>query len=696
MNGERNDANSLLSGSAAEFKECTESFKFTRDFDLYLDMLNLLKNEYLIIMCLKNTTGQCISEKTIEKIRQLGFVNYTAEPDMKYAGISYNGRIVYDSASATDKPPISVDVNVRKRNFCVSFEGKEAEIKIDGTDMSLNDKGINIMVYDCKNSELTDVSCYDASEEGPDSLQKMPEFYHRNPYYDKQYIDSHIFVSEKYKDSITLPIRRSYYSNRKLNVQEIERGIFLPRKFMNGGTYGGVCDENFNFIAGHQILNPRSHKRDDDRHISGSYEVQQEDIVFIDETVLYGGSLIEHPGHLITESFADRLWWLVRNPDSDIKIAVEIIWGKSVWSMKYNSFVTEFFDAFGVSRDRLIVIEKPTQFKKIIIPDQSAIPLNYCFPYEFTDEYIKVFQHITKRLTPGKYRKIYLTKSKTYKKTVIGEEFFTDFFENKGFKIVNPEDYTLKEKAELMYGADEVVTIDGTNSLFTVFCKPSTRLTILTRRLDFWDTPQQLITEAAGIKDFFLVNTVGNFLDNFSDDPFGVYSSGLTAVYASEEFRKYVKYVYNEELDVTPEESLKSILYEYISYFPVYYSDPTATHCLQNMKVSQILQSMCEVVLGKGIDELFPDFSTHDEQRLKKLEKRLHEENRLHENKIKLLSERAKEFIEENAALKRSLAQLEAEKQQLLEKNAELTAYMTEINSLLDSLEAGNGTTDGE
>lgn len=662
--------------------------RFVRDFDLYLDILGALKKEYLIIFCIKNTTGQRIPDTAAEKIHKLGFLNYTAEPDMKYAGFSYNGRIVYDSASPLDKPPLSVDVNIKKTNFCVSFEGKEAEIKIDGENRSLKDKGLNILVYDCEKSEIKDVSCFCAEEDDPDYHRKLPEFYHCNPFYDRQYIDSHIYVPERYKEMMSLPLRRSYFSNRELKVREVENGIFLPRKFSDG-AYGGICDEGFNFIAGHQVLNARRNNRDDDRHIMGSYEVPSEEIEYIDETVLYGGTLIEHPGHLIVECFADRLWWLVQNPDSDIKIAVQIIWGKSVWSMKYNSFVAEFLDAFGIPRDRLIVIEKPTRFKSVIVPDQSSIPLNYCFPYEFTKEYILPFQHITKRLTPGKYKKIYFTKSKTYKKTVIGEEFFIDFFEKKGFKIIDPEEYTIKEKAELMYGADEVVTIDGTSSLFTVFCKPTARLTILTRRLDFWDTPQQLVTEALGIKDFYLVNTAGSILDNFSDNTFSIYSSGLNTVYATEEFRKYVKYVYNEELEITPEESLKSILYEYISFFPVYYSDPTAERCLREMKVSHILQSICEVVLGKEMNEIFHDFSTQDENRLKNLKERLEKDNKLHEEKIKQLTEKAKEYIEENASLKNTLAQLEAENQQLREKNSELSAYMAEISTLFDALEAG-------
>ena len=673
-----------------------DELKHTRYLDAYLDMLNVLKNKYLIVLCLKNTSGQAISEAAAEKIRSLGFSGFTAEPDMKYVGVIGNSSVVRDISSAADEQPLSFELSVSKTKVFISFEEKEAEIKIGGKDHSLNDKGINIVVYDLKKSEVVDVSCCNMSE-------GRPEFYHRNLYCDEQYIDTHIYIPENHKDVAALPIRRSYFSPRSLNVREVERGIFLPtqlvyepdeetdetfHKVPHLRSYGGVCDENLNCIAGHQLLNPRNISMEN-RNIWGSYDVQPENITYIDETVLYGGTLIEHPGHLIAECFADRLWWIAENADSDIKIAVEIIWSKSPLTSGGISFVREFLDALGISEDRIIVIEKPTQFKKMIVPDQSAIPLNYCFPYDFTSGFIKPFQHITKRLAPGKYKKIYLTKSKATKNNIIGEEYFIDFFEKKGFKIIHPEDHTVKEKAELMYGADEVVTIDGTSSLFTVFCKPSVRLTVLTRRTECWNTPQQLINEALGIKEFFLVNISGSFLDSSADgDVFNNYALGMMLACATKEFARYVKYVYNEDLDITPEESLKKYSYDYLARFPEYYSQPIYFSIVNNIKITDILRNMSEVFWGKELDTSGLYFVTDDEHDIKKLKIQLQEEKETNAEKIKQLSEKAKEYIEGNVGLKQAIAQLESENQKLREKNSELSSYMAEISSLLDALEA--------
>ena len=686
---ESKQSNSLLT-----VEECLKNFRLTRDFDLYLDMLNRLKSKYLIILCLKTATGQSISGKTAEKIRSLGFSNFTAEHEMTYAGVLHNGDAICNSSSKTFETPRSYDGTVPKGKIYISFMDKETEIKINGKEQSLNDKGINIVVYDLKSSKAEDVSVYNTAD-------GKPTFYHRNFYYTEKYIDTHIYMPESFKDEVTLPLRRSYFSPRSLSVREVERGIFLPSKRIREldeygkeaytfRTLGGICDESFRFVAGHQIHYTRG-EFGDDRHITDSYNVPPEDISYTDETVLYGGTLIEHPGHLITECFADRLWWLAENPNSDIKIAIEIIWSTHDWTTGNISFVKEFFEAFGISEDRLIVIKQPVQFKKIIVPDQSSMPLNYCFPYDFTSEYIKPFQHIKEQLTPGKYKKIYLTKSKLHNKSIVGEEYFIDFFEKKGFAVINPEDYSIKEKAELMYGADEVVTIDGTNSLFTVFCRPTVKLTILTKRMDYWDTPQQLITQALGIKEFYLVNISGNFLESFSDNAFVNFSRGLVFTYASKEFRKYVKYIYNEELDITPEESLKKYFYDYLTYFPKYYSDKRYFRIVRNIKMANILRSMSEVFSGKGLDTSDILFISDDEFKIKELEHLLQEEKETSAKKINYLTEKAKESINENASLKQTLAQYEAENLRLRKENSELSAYMAEISQLLDALEAGGG-----
>ena len=663
---QNNETVPVQNSTVMSIDKCLDDLKYTRNFDLYLDMLNVLKDRYLIILSIKDTQGSKISESVIQKIKKLGFINYVAGPRRMYIGIANKGNIVFDCAADKPEMPVSFSGEIENIKLFVSSKswltGNAAEIIIDGVDWSLNERGFNFVVYDCEKLETADVSTCD-------SFLGKPTFFHRNLYLSDRYFDSHIYMPEKYMTSITQTMKRSYFSNRKLTVQEVERGIFLPNANVGGKAYGGICDENFNFIAGHQVFSPENGYT---RHINGSYSVQAKDIDYIDETVLYGGTMINHPGHLITECFASRIWWFVKNTDSDLKIAVATIWDNDLTrSSEYKNFVEQYLNVFGISEERIVFIKKPTQFKKIIIPDQSAVPLTQYYPYEFTTEYAQVFEHIKKQLSPAKYKKIYLTKKQADKKNIIGEDYFIDFYKKRGFEIINPEDYTIKEIAELMYGADEVAALEGTNCNFAIFCKPTVKLTLLARMYYYYEFCQQLINESVGIKEIYLVNISGNFINR-------TFALGLTLLSVTEEFKKYVKDVFNETVDITPEESFNNCLYEYLTYFPEYYSDTRMFNKIKNLKMLDILKGMSEVFLRKEFDTSNLDLSTNESD-LQKQVKNLTAQK-------KSLADQLNTLTEENKNLRSIIAQNEIRLAQFQSDQNKLNAELLEVHRQKDGI----------
>ena len=652
-------------GKALTFDECLDNLKHTRDFNLYLDMLNVFKDRYLIILSIKDTSGSNISEESVQKIKNIGFTDYTTESPKMYIGISNNGKVIFNHASDDQATPIYFKGMVENVKLFVSSKssycGNTAEIIINDEDCSLNERGLNFVVYDCEKTEVVDASSYDAH-------LGTPPFFHRDLYFSDQYIDSHIYMPKKHMGHIAQILKKSYFSNRKLSVREVERGIFLPNRRIKGKTCGGVCNEKFNFIAGHQDLLPDNGPH---RHISGSYSVKPEDIDYIDETVVYGGTMTNHPGHLIIECFADRIWWFVKNADSNLKIAVTSIWDTLLTkTSKYTNFVEEFLNAFGIPKERIIYIKKATQFKKIIIPDQSAIPFHQVHPYDFTSGYIQVFKHITNQISPAKYKKIYLTKKQTDKKNVMGEDYFIDFYKKRGFEIISPEDYTIKEKAELLYGADEVATLDGTNSLFAVFCKPSVKFTVLARQ-GYYDNPSQPLTNAvAGIKEYYYVNVSGNFINRH-------FFNGLLLICVTDEFVKYVKRYFNEDLDITPKESLKNCLYDYLAYFPTFYSsDFEFFDSIKNIKALEIMQSISEIFLDKDFDTSKLDLSTN-ESNLQNQVKDLTAQKSTLTTEVSTLSE-------ENKTLKSAKTQNETEIAQLRTIQNKLNAELLDAHRQKD------------
>lgn len=650
------------------FEEYLDDLKHTRDFELYLDIMNELKDRYLIILCTKEVSGPNVSETAVEKIRSLGFLSFPDNFRFMYLGAADRGNVLCDGVSEIANQPVRLEGTAGKAELYAASEHYKAEITIDGTNWSLDERGLNFAVYDPKKSEIVDVTCYDA-------FANKPTFYHRNFFYSDQYIADHIYMPVKYMDRVTRPMKKSYFSNRKLGVREVENGIVLPGKKINGKTYGGVCDESFNFIAGHQIFDPEH--GGGKRHFRDSYTVPPEEIEYLDETVVYGGAMYNHPGHLVCECFADRIWWFIKNADSNLKVAVTVlweytvkVWGDNIRSSEYAFFVKDFLKTFGIPEDRIVFVKNPMKFKKVIIPDQSYIPLDYTLQYEFTSEYLQVFQHMRDPNITAKYKKIYLTKLKSPRQTFINEEFFIDFYKKRGFEIICFEDYNVKEQVELLYSADEVVALEGTLAHMAVFCKPTAKFTILSKMFSYLCPMQPQINEASGA-EIYHVNISGSFFSDFSErkacqDQVALFSQSLSLLCVTEEFRKYVKYYFNEDLDITPEESLKSHLYEYIARAPEhFFTTSYGFSTIKELKMSDILQNISEVFFRKNIDTSHIKLSTSSDLKSSRdliIQKR---ENELNLEKVKVLTSRANALIDENKDLKLYIARLRDEIDQL-------------------------------
>lgn len=577
-------------------EECLDNLLNTRDITVYLECLSALKDNYLIVATVKDTLGSNMPEKALDLLHGLGFAKITTVLHKMYVGVCGKGGIIADITG--EKPDVTVEFKGEFNGIAFSASskswssGNNGDILINGTNYSLNSRGLNIVVFDCEKNKAIDSVGYD-------SYLATPTFYHKNLEFDDAFFDSHFYIPKKYMDIWKAPYSKRYFSNRKLGVQEIENGIILPNKVINNAVYGGVCDENFNFISGHSTF--FSVKDGATRHISGAYKVPTDSIKYYEETVVYGGTLLDHPGHLIAESFADRVWWFVKNSTICIKVAFVDMWGDNT-----AKFSKEFLELLDIPENRMVICHQPSQFKKIIIPEQSATPLHAIVPYEYTQGVSMVYRHMASKVSPSHFKKIYFTKRCTDKKNVVGEDYFIEFYRKKGFKIIDPEHYTLKEKIEFLIDADEFVTIVGTNSLYAVFCKPTVKLTILTRVKDDPVEIQAFISEVAHIKNIYYIDVSMSFLQR-------KLSWGVCLLGATTEFERYIKDTYNEEIDVTQEESLKNNLYKYLKWFIEYNTSSTCFNFIKNQKMLSILQMMSEVFCGRDFDTSGLDLTTNED-----------------------------------------------------------------------------------
>lgn len=680
---------SMSDGDSLSFEECLDNLQNTRDYSLYLKTLSALKERYLIILSIKDTPAK-ISDSVLKLVKEIGFSNLTNEMHRTYIGIIDRGNVIYNLSADAAKIPMETETVISDTEICVVSEPKgsgNSKIIINGVDYSMNGRGLNIVVYDFETKSVVDSSTYDCYTDNP-------QFYHKLLWFDEQYINEHFFMKEKYKKQWANYYQRSMYSNRKPGYREVINGIVEPVIWSDRTGRGGCCDENFNFIAGHAKIMKNCYEVDE------SY-IHEGEIEFIDETVIYAGNIRNHPGHIIAEHLVEYLWYIIKNDAQNYRIALTH-YRTSKYANDEIFFIKELFDLCNIPFSRVIIVEKPVRFAKIIVPDPCSMNQAGSNVYEITDVYIKTVELVKSKISPANCKKIYLTRSKAKNENCVGEDYFIEFYKNKGFEIINPEDYSFKEKAALMLGADEVVSTSGTNSLFFIFCKPNVKVTILSRIRRIHSKCQSAINQC-GIKNVNFVNIAAGFLDNEQLDP----SNVLFFLCVTEEFRDYVRKTYNEELDITPEQSLKNNLYDYLIFFLNYYSKPAIFNRNKNQKMLTVLQQMSEVFLGQDFDTSQLNIKTNEDalnDQVKKLTKELDSakgkvktlESRVaEESEIKLLSANTKitnELLIANTETTNELLEKQFSdiKKLLKKKNRNQDFYEQQIEELKAAIEQKN------
>lgn len=376
---------------------------------------------------------------------------------------------------------------------------------------------------------------------------------------------------------------KKYFSERSPQIFEVDKGIILPPiETAKSGQYsGGVCDKDFNFVAGF-LRNGTDPKKDHLYYsLNSSYPVLESDITYVDEIVIFGGILIGHFGHFILEGMG-RLWFLSQNDISSIKIVFTTILEKKKWFW-------DFFRLLGLEEDRIWFIDRPTQFGKIIVPEESVHSWN-----SYMKEYLFPYQQILHNVTPGNNKKVYLTRTKMEQGGAMccNEQYFEDYYMKKGFTIIAPEQFTIDEQISIIAGADEVVTTLGSLSHFAMFCRRGTRFTILTRVDDDVLPAQCLVNEASGV-EWCIVDVSLNFL--FASRVYGVNQIGVT-----EYWKLYIKDMYGETIE---QNTIQNSCYEYLVKWCEFYSSPHQYKKIAGKDFFDFFNRMHRILCGSELDK---------------------------------------------------------------------------------------------
>lgn len=288
----------------------------------------------------------------------------------------------------------------------------------------------------------------------------------------------------------------------------VKNGYILPEFKDDWILQGGVCNNEKQFLQ-NSITKYNAGKD----FLPVEYIEHLDNSPKIHETVIYGGYLFKHYGHFLIEG-TTRLWFYILHNQNNRRIAF------SVNDKNLPQFMKDFFRLLGITDDMMLLIDKPTQFDNIIIPEMSSFIGGNFYPKEF----LLPFNIISTKVKSKKILKCYLSY-KDYKSNIYGEDIFEKLFKDNGFLVVNPEKLTLEEQISLYKDCNFFAGCNGTCILNCLWSQAKNLKVLALMRVD---------TDLSCHRRFFNVKNADykeakiyiNFLP--STQRFGPYLVGIT------------------------------------------------------------------------------------------------------------------------------------------------------------------------
>jgi len=286
-----------------------------------------------------------------------------------------------------------------------------------------------------------------------------------------------LYVEEDEKKDFIKLLQCPIIINDELKCQEYENAIILPTEDDSWPPKGGVRDQNGKWIDNSTAWHY------EDKSQFNSYD-------YIDEDIIYIGSLINIYGHTFTDNIS-KVWYILDNPSTNYRIVYSASWDDS----QIPQYVIDFFLLLGLNINEFIHIKKCTKFRKIIIPDSAFIRHKSKNDFaqihkKMADLYstmianaLRLGESISKN---DKYKKIYFTrtrpkgsKNRFNKFRDLNESDLEKIFIQNGYTIIRPEQLSVISQINILQQCDEFVATEGSISHNSVFVQDCSQVTIL-------------------------------------------------------------------------------------------------------------------------------------------------------------------------------------------------------------------------
>lgn len=322
-----------------------------------------------------------------------------------------------------------------------------------------------------------------------------------------------LFCSEDMRARHAQEVRTPYERQLPLELQSIPGGVVLPLRLSEtneaeANEFGGVCTADLQFVQlslTKRVSPPNfpCHFRDWFRGASPT-EAKNE-VEYVDEEVVFLGALPKHYGHFILEGLA-RLWCYLE--PSNRKYRAVYISGQG------EDRFLELFEFFGLNPVDLLKIERPTQFRTVIVPEQSIRLHDY-----FHQNYKLTIDRIKSSVEPIRNDKVYFSKQERKNDRAIGEMPFEAVLSKNGYAIYFPERMNMRETVAVLKGARTFVASSGTNSHNAIFMEDGAVSVCLSRSMHYHPV-QIMIDRMRGLNAVYIDAFLFSPKNNWSSGPF--------------------------------------------------------------------------------------------------------------------------------------------------------------------------------
>ena len=266
-------------------------------------------------------------------------------------------------------------------------------------------------------------------------------------YSEKQYLQS--LTKNQQLDIMNV----DFFSDKKLKVIEEENAYVIPPKAVNNETtwfIGGVLDKDLKYIkeSGQYAYGEKT-------RVCGQYDFDKSSVKYIDKEVVYFNYNLNQWGHFLIEVIG-RMWYAINNPNCVI-VYTGTLGGNDLMI----GSLLQLMRLLGINEDRLVFINKITQFKKVIIPETSVLITKY-----WTKEYKQIMDTLVENALFGykkaDNRKVYCSRKHFSEAKEFGEEKIENLFRLNGYEIIYMEELSLIDQIRLLNECEEIVCLSGT------------------------------------------------------------------------------------------------------------------------------------------------------------------------------------------------------------------------------------------